>query len=791
MEPNQDPRYEVRLLMAKARVSPVHGTTTPRAEMQSLVMLMRLILVAVSSLPSRIEKVIMALDSQCSIAATEKSGGLLGPYFANRVNEYHQLKSQVEALVGEVEPLQYIPGELNVSADMCTRGKADVKDMFSGGVWQEGPAFLKEERQMWPLSRHFKENSLPKEELRSRHEVLTYRTIQSPVSSQSSRLKELVEQNLEHHSDWEKSVRVLARVVRSMKACNPDMSVEERRALIKKDPGVMELEMARALQVQFSQEESIRALQQDRLVTLGGHIENGVVVVGGRVPGADLAKMLGKPCLPVIWANTRLARLIVRHFHKEDHRRTPSDIVARTRRVAWIPRCLPLAKSEVKSCMYCRIKKKQMEVQVMGSLPEGRIESTAPFLTTCLDLFGPISCRGLGGGVRKPMKAYGVIFGCLSTKAVRILATTGYSTKQFLVAYWKFVGNQGAPAVIVSDHGTQLVSAAKKQADPDATDINWDQVIGLASRSGTKWTFTEKGCPWRNGTAEAVVKLVKATLGHQLQSHVSLDWSELDSLFSQVANIINNRPLGVFHANEDFHQICPNDLLLGRTHRPSYEPDILDEPEVDVKKILTDREQLVHRWWKEWERKVFPTLLPRKKWHHQSRNVKAGDIVLIQYQGKVRTVWKLARVSGTFPDDRGVVRTCEVAFRGKDRGERLLPYKSKPQQKLRLAVQRLCVLLPMEEQGLEGKSTTSLMPEGKEVVEEGVGPCEHEKEGPQFNAPIPYQNERKIKCSKKERQDKTKVWREPRRFSKRLAGFSACLRVASNLSYYMSSEEDD
>ena len=93
-------------------------------------------------------------------------------------------------------------------------------------------------------------------------------------------------------------------------------------------------------------------------------------------------------------------------------------------------------------------------------------------------------------------------------------------------------------------------------------------------------------------------------------------------MLSQVASIINSRPLGVFHAEEDYHQICQNDLLLGRTHRPNYEPDLLDEPEVDVQKILSDREQLVERWWKEWERKVFPTLLPRKKWHHQAKNVR-------------------------------------------------------------------------------------------------------------------------------------------------------------------------
>ena len=121
------------------------------------------------------------------------------------------------------------------------------------------------------------------------------------------------------------------------------------------------------------------------------------------------------------------------------------------------------------------------------------------------------------------MKAYGVVFCCLSTKAVEILATTGYSTEQFLVCYKKFISNQGSPATVLSDHGTQLLSAASKLMDPDARDIDWQRVVGLSSRSGTKWIFSEKGCPWRNGSAEATVKLAKETLAHQ--SHQSLDWS--------------------------------------------------------------------------------------------------------------------------------------------------------------------------------------------------------------------------------------------------------------------------
>ena len=53
----------------EVRVSPIHGTTTSRAEMQSLIMMMRL---TRTDLTFEIYRVVMALDSQYRIAATEK-----------------------------------------------------------------------------------------------------------------------------------------------------------------------------------------------------------------------------------------------------------------------------------------------------------------------------------------------------------------------------------------------------------------------------------------------------------------------------------------------------------------------------------------------------------------------------------------------------------------------------------------------------------------------------------------------------------------------------------------------
>ena len=73
-------------------------------------------------------------------------------------------------------------------------------------------------------------------------------------------------------------------------------------------------------------------------------------------------------------------------------------------------------------------------------------------------------------------------------------------------------------------------------------------------------------------------------------------------------------------------------------------------------------------------------------------------MVLVQYKGKVSVVQKLGKVVKVFPYVHGVERTCEVGFCPRHAGKKILPYKAKPLQELRTAVQRLCVLLPVEEQ---------------------------------------------------------------------------------------------
>ena len=235
-------------------------------------------------------------------------------------------------------------------------------------------------------------------------------------------------------------------------------------------------------------------------------------------------------------------------------------------------------------------------------------------------------------------------------------------------------------------------------------EINWDTIRSLTARVGTRWIFTERGCAWRNGTAERAVGLAKTTLQHQLDGNKSLNYAQMDELFFRVANIINSRPTGVRMMTEEiYHPITPNNLLLGRASRPiPQEEDAVlqqEEPSDDPNKVLTAQEELCEKWWAQWSEVAFPLFVPRKKWHQEHRNVEVGDIVLLRYDSKMsRARYRLARVVLVHPDDCGVVRTVTVHLRPRHKREKSLPYKAKTMTEFPVAIQRLVVIVPREEQ---------------------------------------------------------------------------------------------
>ena len=181
----EDGSWHTTLVTAKTRVTPQAGCTTPRSELSGLVVLARLTNKVVEALDVPPARITFMGDSTCTISACQVNCSSLKPFFSNRVMEVLSLMSswgpksnvpaneelsrdQLEDMEAEVmvDEIQHIPGNINI-ADKPTRGNVEWDELGAGSDWQEGPKFLKENRNSWPISRDFIQQ-IPEGESKSR-----------------------------------------------------------------------------------------------------------------------------------------------------------------------------------------------------------------------------------------------------------------------------------------------------------------------------------------------------------------------------------------------------------------------------------------------------------------------------------------------------------------------------------------------------------------------------------------------------------------------------------------------
>ena len=147
--------------------------------------------------------------------------------------------------------------------------------------------------------------------MKSKYEVkiVCLVTSSSPAWEKLSRL---VESAMKQSSNWQKTVGILARILRA--------TFQNQRGLIEVPLTADDLAAARRLQFLCSMNPSMEALKEGKLMSLGAKVVKGMFGMHGRIPKDDLARLLGKESLPVLMPQAPLAKLIMTACHTEDHR---------------------------------------------------------------------------------------------------------------------------------------------------------------------------------------------------------------------------------------------------------------------------------------------------------------------------------------------------------------------------------------------------------------------------------------------------------------------------------------
>ena len=354
------------------------------------------------------------------------------------------------------------------------------------------------------------------------------------------------------------------------------------------------------------------------------------------------------------------------------------------------------------NCVICKKLDKKTDGQEMGRLPLSRLKPAPAWSSTALDYFGPFQTRG-EVNKRSRGKAYGVLFNCLLSRAVYIDVVPDYSTASFIMVLRRFVSLRGYPSKLYSDHGSQL-TAASRELQAAVRDLNSDELRRFGAENGLEWEFSTPDAPWQNGCSEALIRSVKRAILSVIGEQV-LMFSELQTVFYEVANLLNERPIGR-HPKEidDGTYLCPNDLLLGRASRRA--PSGPWQRGSSLARRHEFIQTLVDAFWRKWTRDYFPSLIVCQKWHVQKRNVRVGDFVCLQDSNAVRGDWRIGLVTQVREGRDGKVRTVEVRCRSAGSSDGSAAGATGRGIHITRSVLRLVVLVPVDERDATEASST-------------------------------------------------------------------------------------
>ena len=395
---------------------------------------------------------------------------------------------------------------------------------------------------------------------------------------------------------------------------------------IRREPSAADIEQAEVFWIKQAQKLIKKEIDQKKnggLKRLAPMVcENGVIVVGDRIKEWNQMSYDNK-VIPILPHGHRFSNLFAEMIHNKCHGGV-SMTACKIRNRFWITDLTKMLKSIISRCVTCKRERKRLQSQIMAPLPIERLKPGLPWITTGVDYFGPYHVRG-EVNKRTTGKAYGVIFNCLTTRAVHIEVAANYSQNGFMQVLRRFVSIRGYPSKMISDAGSQLVSASKELRDVFNT-FNNDVLLQFGAQNGMEWEFVPADAPWQNGVTEALVKLVKRAI-HLSIGDQRLTFSELQTTFYEAANLVNERPIGK-HPTEPEAYLSPNHILLGRaTTRvpagPFKEPTNHGKRFELVQKFIDD-------FWRRWTRDYSPSLIIRQKWHTENRNHEIGDVVLVQ-----------------------------------------------------------------------------------------------------------------------------------------------------------------
>ncbi|XDV29292.1 hypothetical protein PO909_032429 [Leuciscus waleckii] len=330
--------------------------------------------------------------------------------------------------------------------------------------------------------------------------------------------------------------------------------------------------------------------RSSRICRLDPVLDEGILRVGGRMHKSAMPDETKHPC--ILPKDSHISILLLRHIHERCGHSGRNHMLSELRKKYWIIKANSLARKVLSRCVMCRRVKGKEGEQKMTDLPLERIlPDLPPFTNVGLDYFGPIEVRR----GRSTIKRYGVLFTCMSSRAVHLEVAFSLDTDSCIHALRRFVCRRGQIKHIRSDNGTNLVGAQVELKKALMT-LDKLKIQDALLPDGIKWSFNPPAASHHGGVWERLIRSVRYVLYSTLHQQ-SIDDEGLQTLFCEVEAILNNRPLSTVSSDPyDLEPLTPNHLLLLKT-QPIMPPGIFLKSDLYARRRWKQVQYMADLFW--------------------------------------------------------------------------------------------------------------------------------------------------------------------------------------------------
>ena len=627
-------RIHLSFILARSRVAPKRVHSIPRLELCAALVAAQLSSLLIKELTLEVAHITLWSDSTTVLTWLHSQSCRFKVFVGARVAEIQELTEDCT--------WRYVDSEQN-PADDLTRGKT-LQELKDPNRWSQGPPFLLRSPDSWPERPN---TTPPEDQAEFRKTAFCGATVTSPSDcgpgdKRSSSWQELLEDS-----------------VTELQGATPSGT-----PLTAEDYQRAETEiLLRAQKQSFPDDYKLLAggkpvTPSSRLLTLSPVLDStsGLIRVGGRLRRLEDVDV---PLHPVVLdAAHPVTHLLIQKYDSDLHHPGPERVFSELRRAFWIIRGREAVRKHQRGCTECQRWRGQPSVPRMADLPEARLRiHKPPFYSTGVDCFGPMLVK-VG---RRQEKRWGIIFKCMTTRAVHLDLLKNMDSDAYLMALRRFAARRGTPAEVWSDRGTNFKGAQRELRE--AFENMAPELQQRLARQKIKFNFNPPAAPHFGGVWEREVRSVKSALYTCVGSQ-PVPEEVLLTVLLEVEAILNSKPLGYVSADiADIDPVTPNSLLMGR---PDGSLPQVVYPETDIlsRRRWRHSQILADQFWSRFIREYLPGLQTRQKWQSCPPDLRDEAVILLVEPQLPRAQWPVGRVVKVHRSDDGCVRSADVNIKG-------------------------------------------------------------------------------------------------------------------------------